>query len=105
MELNLKKDSIGDVFCKEFNIYVKEDMYLVEDTANQLFKNYETAFEENVTPENIIKAMEFVKLFIAEISETCANTRKGYSADELSSLFEENFIKSVENIVYYRQLS
>lgn len=100
-----KKDSAGDVWCEKYKKYVHyQTNYLAEDTLLQLEKNYETAFDEIPSADDMKKALQFIALFCAEIGETCyADSQKAWAASEIRSLIDEDDpILTANNIAYHR---
>lgn len=100
--IDFKTDSVGDTFSKKYGQYVNSHI-LLEDTLEQLEKNFEDSFGYEPSRNDMEKALGFISMFFAEIGETCSKTRKAQAASELSYLVDaDDPIETARRIADYR---
>jgi hypothetical protein len=103
---DFRPDSNGDVWCRDFNRYMKNDsdhVILSLDTLNQLAKNYESSFGEPATAEKLKSAISFISTFCAEIGETAPTSWAARAAGEINGLIDEaDALQTAENIADIR---
>ena len=92
-----------DGYCNKYMQYCGADNTLTEDSLNQLEKNYEEVFESIPEPEELEDVFKFMSLFLAEIGETCPNTRYSKAASDISFLLNEcEPLRIAENLARIR---
>ena len=85
-----KEDQDGDVFVPKYNCYSSENLSSMSDTLVQLEKNYEDAFGEVPSADDMKNALKFVSSLFAEISETAPTTVYAQATHRLSWMIEED---------------
>ena len=77
---------------------LKEQSSIEKEHLKQFISNYDTAFSEYPTPEQIDSALQFVGLFFSEIMECYSGTQYAASASRLSTLIGESAIETARNV-------
>jgi hypothetical protein len=99
MEITLKKDGSGDVYSKDYGRYTNPNMYpAIEEHFNQLSKNYESAFGDKPTKEELESAIKFVEMFCGEICEMYPRSWKAKSASDVAGLIGADVLDTCEKI-------
>lgn len=98
----LRTDNVGDTFSKKYGAYTSANPTLMWDTMKQLEENFEDAFGEEPTKEQMEQAIKFIGLFLAEIGETCPNSYLSQGASIINGVIEDSFMETCAHIVHYR---
>jgi hypothetical protein len=90
-------------FCIKYDAYFKD--VIAVNHAEQIERNFETAFSEIPSSDQMHSALKFVYFFCAGINSSYYRTKYAEAASLLSSLIDEdNFVKTCENIAELDQL-
>jgi len=88
----VKSDVDKDVYIKQFGFYLPwtDSSYRFADSLKQICQNYENSFGTHPTINELEQALQFTRLFLAEIAETCGGKHISHYACELSSYIDEH---------------